>query len=611
MSLLTKILLWMFPVVLPVMGFTWSYYQAQMQATAEQVGNIASLVSSSGSRELNDFLRLRASEFSLLRTRLDICKDQRRGGNYELLARDALAQTRGFSVLAIADTEGRVVTAKIASSYSNRHILPHSLSATQLLSDEEFLAMRQAWLAWQQRVPALRMEKNRVFMEALGLESRGEVNSQHYSHLLAKVFNLTQLVSIPPTHISYSGGELADAMGLPYRRDSFLFTQPLLDCEDQLQGYLTAFMDRSQVEDILLLLRKSLADRGITQADVALIDGDLNRFESDVRLLTVSQLQQLDGLPDDKAEYVPQLKGYLSVANIADKEILGVLMRQEETSERGVSDQDYKRLIESDSKLHLLVFVAEQEWQKRGQVLLFKVSIWLLGSMLFLFVLIYFLARHIVAPIIRLKESVKLVAEGNRAVQAEVSSGDEVGQLAQAFNRMTAALKCSEEELKRLATIDSLTGLLNRRALMEEARKERHRANRSGSVITIAMLDLDHFKRINDSYGHAAGDTVLQNFASILKQQLRVTDYIGRIGGEEFVIVLPETDLDSGYRLIEKIKGRVITQIFQLDDEATISITFSAGVVAWNREEDFEDVLRQADSKLYQAKQSGRNKVIS
>jgi len=610
-NLLVKILIWMFPVALPVMGFTWNYYQVQLKASAEQMGHISSLVSSSGARELNDYLRLRASEFSIIRMGIDSCDDNRRGGNYELLVRDLLEEIQGFSALVVSDTEGRVVHSQTVASHSNRYILPRILDNVLLLPAQEFDSIRNKLALWQSKIPAFRVEKNRLFLEALTLEKRGETNSELYRKLQSQIFNLNQLLQTPPSHISYAGGLQAEALGLPYRQDTFLFTQPLLNCEQDIEGYVTAFLDRTQLEDRLFFLRQSLQDRGINEVDVVLVGGAERTFETTSRFLSSEQLNRLKQLPVNSAEYVPSLNGFISVANVADEKVMGRLLQQEEISVKGISDLEYKQMIKDESQLKLVVYLSEAEWKEKGQALLYEVSKWLIGSMLFLFVLVLFLARNIVAPIVRLKQSVQKVADGDLSASAQVSSDDEVGQLASAFNKMTESLARSEMELKQLATTDALTGLINRRALTDEAVKERHRANRDGTDIVIVMLDIDHFKRINDRYGHSVGDIVLQRFSEILQSQLRVTDLVSRIGGEEFVVLLPNTDLETGHWLMVKILNYLEATTIELEDGASLQMSFSAGVALWSRSDGFDRALSDADNKMYQAKEQGRHCIVS
>jgi len=152
---------------------------------------------------------------------------------------------------------------------------------------------------------------------------------------------------------------------------------------------------------------------------------------------------------------------------------------------------------------------------------------------------------------------------------------------------------------------------MNRRALIEEAIKERHRAQRLTTTIAIAMIDLDRFKDVNDRHGHAAGDWVLKEFTRIMLGMLRRTDLFSRIGGEEFVLLLPDTDLSTAHRLLETLLSSLRQSRIELEDGAVVHLTFSAGVVIWSENCGFDEMLHWADDKLYQAKLGGRNNVVS
>ncbi len=168
----------------------------------------------------------------------------------------------------------------------------------------------------------------------------------------------------------------------------------------------------------------------------------------------------------------------------------------------------------------------------------------------------------------------------------------------------------AEEKLKLLAATDDLTGLWNRRHFMDQAEYEIAQAQRHGRPLCIIQLDIDNFKKINDNHGHAAGDSVLKFLASSLKEQLRSTDTIGRIGGEEFVILVPNTDLQTAYTVAEKI--RIFfesTGVFH--DCKMLSVTISMGIASLGSGNSNIDILlRQADEACYAAKDAGRNHTI-
>jgi diguanylate cyclase (GGDEF)-like protein len=164
--------------------------------------------------------------------------------------------------------------------------------------------------------------------------------------------------------------------------------------------------------------------------------------------------------------------------------------------------------------------------------------------------------------------------------------------------------------LKALATTDYLTSACNRREFVKRAELEMQRSVRHGTPLSVLMLDIDHFKRINDSQGHAGGDTVLVGLTKLIHGKLRGSDLLARIGGEEFAILLPDTTLDGATALAERVRQAVQEQQVPLKD-GTLSYTVSIGVTQRRGEENqFEKVLATADAALYQAKNSGRNRVI-
>jgi diguanylate cyclase (GGDEF)-like protein/PAS domain S-box-containing protein len=170
--------------------------------------------------------------------------------------------------------------------------------------------------------------------------------------------------------------------------------------------------------------------------------------------------------------------------------------------------------------------------------------------------------------------------------------------------------KIFEAELKRQARIDHLTGVSNRGYFMIQAELELSRAIRYGKPLSLYMLDIDYFKKVNDSYGHKIGDLVLIKLAEVCRQTLREVDIIGRIGGEEFVILLPETDLVEATEVAERLKESIAKSKVPLEGGLPLHFTVSIGVTSLVSKDDNLDVLLNlADKALYQAKEQGRNRV--
>lgn len=167
-------------------------------------------------------------------------------------------------------------------------------------------------------------------------------------------------------------------------------------------------------------------------------------------------------------------------------------------------------------------------------------------------------------------------------------------------------------ELERLAQTDSLTGLTNRRHFMELADKELSRTERYGGAMSVLMLDIDHFKKVNDTYGHASGDVVLQRFARVFLQELRDIDIVGRLGGEEFAVILTQTDGEQAIEVAERLRARVANGTVDLPQGFALHCTVSIGVSTLCGPEDhIEGLLSLADRALYKAKRTGRNRVLA
>ncbi len=172
--------------------------------------------------------------------------------------------------------------------------------------------------------------------------------------------------------------------------------------------------------------------------------------------------------------------------------------------------------------------------------------------------------------------------------------------------------KAMEEELKRLATTDPLTGIGNRRNLMDQGERELRRARRYASPLSLLMLDIDHFKRVNDTYGHAVGDQALKAMVNVCLKLLREIDVLCRFGGEEFVAILPETRIDGAVLVAERLRQAVGGLALPLPEGGTVSFTISIGVTAPRAEDGgLGNVLERADAALYAAKRGGRDQVVT
>jgi len=165
------------------------------------------------------------------------------------------------------------------------------------------------------------------------------------------------------------------------------------------------------------------------------------------------------------------------------------------------------------------------------------------------------------------------------------------------------------KHVKESAITDALTGMYNRHYLYEIAEKTIAQAKRLKYPLSLAIFDIDFFKKINDKYGHLAGDGVLKSFASLLMDRVRESDIVVRYGGEEFIAILPETDMKRAFVAIEAIRKMVETMEISIEEDTVISITISIGIAEYNYNETLDQLIKRADEALYLAKKRGRNRV--
>jgi diguanylate cyclase len=176
--------------------------------------------------------------------------------------------------------------------------------------------------------------------------------------------------------------------------------------------------------------------------------------------------------------------------------------------------------------------------------------------------------------------------------------------------REVTRLQSELAQVVELVRQDQLTGTLNRKGLDEVLEREVARSQRRDAPLCVALLDIDNFKRLNDTYGHQTGDQALTHLARVVQETLRPQDTVARYGGEEFVIVLPETDLAEAVAAMTRLQRELTRRIFLHDNEKTL-ITFSAGVARLAADETREQTLSRADAAMYEAKRTGKNRVVA
>ena len=227
--------------------------------------------------------------------------------------------------------------------------------------------------------------------------------------------------------------------------------------------------------------------------------------------------------------------------------------------------------------------------------------------------LAYGLGLLIVYPLNRLTLAANRVAGGDLNVDVPASGGGELSHLAGVFNDMVRRLREGRAELERLSVTDELTGLANRRRMVAELERELRRSERHGHPFSILMLDVDHFKLFNDAHGHPAGDVVLKRLANTLRECVRDVDTASRYGGEEFLVLLPETPAADAARVAERMRVGTEKDRFTVENgNAPVSVTVSVGYAVFPDDgRTAETLIEAADQALYRSKESGRNRVTA
>ena len=242
----------------------------------------------------------------------------------------------------------------------------------------------------------------------------------------------------------------------------------------------------------------------------------------------------------------------------------------------------------------------------------FKLTVVLVVVGIFLLLFLVLLRVHMIHPLQRIDKALSQLGVDRPAPEFKPAAMAEIQAVEEAIGKLHTVIAENEQArlaLETLANRDGLTGLLNRRHFMIIAEAELQRAQRYRRPVTIGMADLDMFKKLNDTYGHAAGDAVLRAFAALIQESMRQSDLVCRYGGEEFAFVFPEINLADAAKLAERFRTACADHDIRLADGQLVRVTFSMGM-ADASEVSLETALNRADEALYEAKRRGRNCVV-
>jgi diguanylate cyclase (GGDEF)-like protein len=377
-----------------------------------------------------------------------------------------------------------------------------------------------------------------------------------------------------------------------------VIVQPIRTANDRLLGVMLAKLNFRTISKVLVKYAQGeIGELYLLTQDGFLLDSSrsISAKFLETKLLnsTTQKLFSQEGEPN----------AYLSYHN---QSVVGALKRMSELGWGVVAEKERAKAYAQIVRLRNLTLAL------------------VVGLLLIIGLAAYLISLSLVRPLDRLTSGAGKVAAGDLEVDVPVGSRSEVGYLTEVFNDMVARLRQGREELAainetlreknvelhEISITDSLTGLYNRKHLMETLDKEVSRCQRHSHSFSLMVIDIDHFKKYNDTYGHLAGDEVLSRLASVFKESIRSSDYAARYGGEEFIVMLPEIGPEQGVEAAERIRHQVAEQRFGNEGEP-IKVTISVGVASYpDNGEDAESVIKKADEALYEAKEMGRNRVV-
>ncbi|WP_239057103.1 sensor domain-containing diguanylate cyclase [Desulfovibrio sp. JC010] len=293
-------------------------------------------------------------------------------------------------------------------------------------------------------------------------------------------------------------------------------------------------------------------------------------------------------------------------SNIYDLYLLRV---SKETTEHEYNTMELVQNVVKDGEdLGFVLVAVDKDWVKpriaeeRNQIIAMFVTMFV-GGLLLVIPAIYF---KVLRPLDRLMRQVEVLSKGELGIPYRWSGRDEFSMLGKTLDDMRTKLDKTFSLMREMAITDELTGLPNRRGFYGEVEKLLWLSGRYKHPLVLALFDIDHFKSINDNFGHPVGDEVLKSFAGVISSRIRKTDLLARVGGEEFVLVMPETSAEDAHKLLDRLRQAVANYEFPHAEKVTVSAGFSE----FSGSGKLEGLMDIADKALYKAKQEGRDRVL-
>jgi diguanylate cyclase (GGDEF)-like protein len=344
------------------------------------------------------------------------------------------------------------------------------------------------------------------------------------------------------------------------------------------------------------------------QASLATDPSEIDRGRTAVRALL--DHPAADGLSLQASQIAALIDGDSSVFAIRR---LQIDLEQKLQGEAGNTNLRANQLVYAvtnlGAELRRLTQQARRQARESVHRATIRTSIVMLIAAVMAATLVVYLRISVLQRLVALRNGVASSAAGARVDVAD-DGRDEIGDLARSLRHFIEVIGAKEDELRLLAATDVLTGLANRRDFMFRAEAEMLRTRRYNFPLCVMMMDIDHFKKVNDTWGHAAGDEVIRQVAAIARDICRSVDIVGRIGGEEFAVLLPQTSINGALIVAERLREMVAGRSVAISRGQSINVSISVGVAETAAERDeLAPLLGRADAALYEAKQRGRNRV--
>ncbi|MEZ8099408.1 sensor domain-containing diguanylate cyclase [Vibrio bivalvicida] len=591
-----KIFLLFVPLITCIFLFGHGYYVARKNLMLEHINQTSRLATAQVAVDIGYFVERRLGEFDEISDLLQQCHRLELTTSPLSIA-NALSYSTGFSAAIVSDINGHVTQFTLSANPSNRYVLRKNLKGDTLLNNHTLSLLSKSFTQWQTSSPIRERRIKRLVKQLSELNSRGEENSFTSRDLTRELIKLRRVKNLPTTVVTLIDAPIISKLGLIYDSSTYFFSRPLVDCQHRLTGYYTMIVDRTILEDHLFAVKQSFLEQGLHAVDIALVRN------KDAHIITGYRYLNQDLLHSHKLNTgaLPVMRDDLRGMLTNQAVLVNPTLASSLLLDKDVRDNA------NETGISVVLFVDQDEINRVTQTIRQEVTLYIVTAISLFLILFWFVSRYVAMPIIGLRKQVRLLASGGYPKLERTQRKDEIGELLNAFEKMTQTIRHKEQQLTKLAQYDPLTGIYNRRALIEAVEDIEILPHHTTVIL---MLDLDHFKRVNDKYGHAVGDTVLRYVASLIKQEIRKSDIFGRMGGEEFIVILPEAQLDKGLQIAERVRKTI--EIFlkdSLPDAPSSPLTVSIGVSAWQGGS-FSKALAKADRCLYRAKEQGRNRVV-